>query len=76
MGRKHAGQPGLTFHFTIQTRPAVNLVVDTPIVDPVGRRVLIVDDNHTNCVILRELLRRWGIEPTCRGKRRSSTGAT
>ncbi len=55
---------GSAFHFTIQTRSAVNLVVDTPIVDPMGRRVLIVDDNHTNRVILRELLRRWGIEPT------------
>ncbi len=54
---------GSTFHFTIQTRPAVNLVVDMPIVDPAGRRVLIVDDNRTNCAILRELLRRWGIEP-------------
>jgi signal transduction histidine kinase/DNA-binding response OmpR family regulator len=54
---------GSTFHFTIQTRPAVALVVDMPAVDPAGRRVLIVDDNQTNCAILRELLRRWGIEP-------------
>ena len=54
---------GSTFHFTIQTRPAVTLVVEMPEVDPAGRRVLIVDDNQTNCTILRELLRRWGIEP-------------
>ena len=54
---------GSTFHFTIQTRPAVTLVIDMPVVDPAGRRVLIVDDNQTNCTMLRELLRRWGIEP-------------
>ena len=54
---------GSTFHFTIATRPAETLVVEMPAVDPAGRRVLIVDDNHTNCAILRELLRRWGIEP-------------
>ena len=54
---------GSTFNFTIQTRPAETLVVEMPAVDPSGRRVLVVDDNQTNCAILRELLRRWGIEP-------------
>ena len=54
---------GSTFHFIIQTRPAEDLVVEMPVVDPSGRHVLIVDDNQTNCAILRELLRRWGIEP-------------
>jgi signal transduction histidine kinase/DNA-binding response OmpR family regulator len=54
---------GSTFHFTIRTQAAVNLAVPAPEADLAGKRILIVDDNHTNCLILREQLQRWGISP-------------
>jgi signal transduction histidine kinase/DNA-binding response OmpR family regulator len=58
---KSAPGEGSTFHFTIRAQPAANLVAGLPPFDLQGKRVLIVDDNHTNCLILREQLRRWGI---------------
>src|SRR5207244_2511821 len=61
-------QPGIgsTFHFTIlaQTAPARS----RPYLDPsqphlVGKRILIVDDNATNCSILTLQTQSWGMLP-------------
>ena len=64
---------GSTFHFTARfgvaapgaTAPAPAPV---PVVEPVpvalaGRRVLIVDDNHTNRRVLEEMSSGWGMRP-------------
>ncbi len=58
---------GSTFHFT--TRFVVPPVPLEPItarsVVMHGTRVLIVDDNATNRLILEEILHNWGLEPVC-----------
>ncbi|MBT8370058.1 MAG: response regulator, partial [Deltaproteobacteria bacterium] len=55
---------GSTFHFTavlgIQTGP-VNESIDPETVDIQGRRILIVDDNATNRMIVQEMLTSWGV---------------
>jgi PAS domain S-box-containing protein len=58
---------GSTFHFTARF-----VVPPVPLEPPTARsivmhgtRVLIVDDNATNRLILEEILRNWGLEPTC-----------
>jgi two-component system sensor histidine kinase/response regulator len=55
---------GSTFHFTVRLglsdsapRPVEKRIVQ-------GNRVLVVDDNATNRLILEEMLRNWGIEVT------------
>ncbi len=58
---------GSTFHFTIQFE-----LRDSPSAHPAPlrpselheMRVLIVDDNSTNCRVLTGLLTRWGMRPT------------
>jgi two-component system, sensor histidine kinase and response regulator len=58
---------GSTFHFTamfrqstdaaLRRRPTSNTLA--------GLRVLIVDDNATNCLILKEVVSEWRMHPTC-----------
>ena len=61
-------QPGLgsTFHFTAafgrSTRP-VRPVPEISLESLRGTEVLVVDDNATNRLILREMLSRWGMRP-------------
>ncbi|GAB4538130.1 MAG: hypothetical protein Kow0063_25650 [Anaerolineae bacterium] len=61
-------QPGAgsTFHFTIVAEPAprqkrVYLRATQPQLE--GKRVLIIDDNETNCRILARQVERWGMAP-------------
>jgi len=57
---------GSSFNFTIKTVKSKN-----PVADPVnydlseqkGTRVLIVDDNNTNRIILKTQLQNWGLDP-------------
>ncbi len=56
---------GSTFHFTIRTQPAPDFQVQASIVGEQpqlrGKRVLIVDDNATNRLILIRQTQRWGM---------------
>ncbi len=58
---------GSTFHFTSRfVVPPVPLEPTTArSVVMHGTRVLIVDDNATNRLILEEMLRNWGLDPVC-----------
>jgi PAS domain S-box-containing protein len=54
---------GSTFSFTLAfdiSRPASKAAAR--LADLHGRRVMIVDDNPVNCLILREALRSWGLD--------------
>lgn len=58
---------GSTFHFTVRFEPAPETFLAqtenrTASLD--GRRILVVDDNETNCRILDEILRNWLTRPT------------
>jgi PAS domain S-box-containing protein len=57
---------GSTFHFTARfgLQPHSPTPPPRPLVDLRGLRVLIVDDNATNRLILEEWLRGWQTEPT------------
>ncbi len=65
---------GSTFHFTAR------FVVPPVPLEPVaanavvlhGTRVLIVDDNATNRLILEEMLGNWGLEPVCAASARQA----
>ncbi len=65
---------GSTFHFTAR------FVVPPASLEPVaartvvmhGTRVLIVDDNATNRLILEEMLGNWGLEPVCAASARQA----
>jgi signal transduction histidine kinase/DNA-binding response OmpR family regulator len=54
---------GSTFRFTAQFDPAPETArkVRIPLGDLAGKRVLLIDDNSTNCLILREALQAWGL---------------
>jgi len=57
---------GSTFYFNIRTRPGVNQRPSTHIdglAAHAGKKVLIVDDNHTNRIILRTQLEYWNLQP-------------
>ena len=58
---------GTTMHFAIVVElPRTGTVVRRPTISPQrlrGMRVLIVDDNATNCRIVEEAVRNWGMEP-------------
>ena len=58
---------GSTFHlvapFAIPHHPAQR-ITEPPAGSFAGFPVLVVDDNPTNCRILREMLARWGMRPT------------
>jgi signal transduction histidine kinase/CheY-like chemotaxis protein len=59
------GGPGSAFHFTAQLEAGTRRV---SVLEPgsfEGLAVLVVDDNLTNRLILRETLSRWGMKPVC-----------
>lgn len=64
---------GTTFTFTINatvsTKPP-KTVVHVSIEDIAGKKVLVVDDNKTNRIILKEQLEQWNLYPTlaCSGR--------
>ncbi|HEY5810825.1 MAG TPA: response regulator [Povalibacter sp.] len=54
---------GSRFHFTVRVKRTGAAPAQQPDLGMLsGRRVLIVDDNHTNRRILEEMARRWGME--------------
>jgi CheY-like chemotaxis protein len=60
-------QKGSTFHFTLPLRAAPKTeVAEMPKTDQelAGLKVLVVDDNATNCRILTLQTKRWGMMPT------------
>ena len=57
---------GSTFHFTVRFESAPEAYLsqsDTPSASLDGKRILVVDDNATNCRILDEILRNWLTRP-------------
>jgi len=57
-------QKGSTFNFTLPLQPApagTPLAIDGPQPQLAGARILIVDDNATNCRILRLQTTKWGM---------------
>ena len=58
---------GSTFYFTARFKPTDQQAMGVQKVQPAvvrDRRVLIVDDNATNRLILEEMIRNWGMLPT------------
>ncbi|NQV27070.1 MAG: response regulator [Rhodopirellula sp.] len=58
---------GSTFHFTVRFAPAPESFLaqaGQPTASLDGKRILVVDDNATNCHILDEILRNWLTRPT------------
>ena len=67
IGRSGIGGPGSTFHFTVRLGLSHAKAVEpqgVPHIDLSGVPVLIVDDNRTNCMILKEMVTHWGLVPT------------
>jgi PAS domain S-box-containing protein len=61
---------GSTFHFTILIKEALDQKpVDQEVnnIDLAGMKILIVDDNKTNCEILRRYMEMWGMTPVIVG---------
>ncbi len=57
---------GSVFHFSIQaaaSRRIKTVRAQQTRLEPENRRVLVVDDNETNCRILTAQLERWGLRP-------------
>ncbi len=55
---------GSTFHFTMDLGiSSLEAVGDDPAIELKGLRVLVVDDNATNRLILSQTLDRWGMRP-------------
>jgi CheY-like chemotaxis protein len=57
---------GSTFHFAARFKLTSARPPDLPRIEPAivrGMRVLIVDDNATNRLILEEMTRNWGMQP-------------
>lgn len=58
---------GSTFNFTIRTKVSNKSVVDNILLPGFanlrGKKVLVVDDNHTNLVILKSQLEHWKLVP-------------
>src|SRR5688572_32025296 len=60
-------ESGTTFTFTIQTKASKNSVINYIHFNADGlhgKKVLIVDDNQTNCNILKSQLTDWHFAPT------------
>jgi len=55
---------GSRFHFTARLKMADSDEADVAPSRVAGTRVLVVDDNATNRLILEEMLRNWGMEPS------------
>jgi PAS domain S-box-containing protein len=58
---------GTTFHFTVRFGRALGPISRLSPAEPAslhGLSVLVVDDNATNRLILKEMLTRWGMTPT------------
>ena len=58
---------GTTFRFTIRTRKGMEPI---PVkaernISLTGKKVLVVDDNETNRLLLDKRLRKWGMHPSC-----------
>ncbi|MBW2310138.1 MAG: response regulator [Deltaproteobacteria bacterium] len=53
---------GSTFYFTVKLKAQVRPkgLIEYPPVDMKGLRILVIDDNATNRMILKEMLSRWG----------------
>jgi signal transduction histidine kinase/DNA-binding response OmpR family regulator len=69
---------GSTFHFTARFKSAIGWPGDVPEVTPEalrGTRVLIVDDNSTNRLILEEMTRNWEMQPAAVGSARAAIDA-
>jgi signal transduction histidine kinase/DNA-binding response OmpR family regulator len=69
---------GSTFHFTARFKlataePAGFLGIEPAMIQ--GTRVLIVDDNATNRLILEEMARNWGMLPTAKSSAREALDA-
>ncbi len=67
LAKGNGNSPGTTFHFTVplclqKNRPQRSVVRPSP-VDLHGVRVLVVDDNTTNLLILEQTLTGWGMKP-------------
>ena len=58
-------EPGIgsTFHFTIRAEAVPGVPKMPPSPELIGKRVLIVDDNKTNRIILRRQIYSWGMMP-------------
>jgi CheY-like chemotaxis protein len=66
---------GSVFHFTARFKLALSKPAEIPRIESVGvseTRVLIVDDNATNRLILEEMTRNWGMQPTAVGSAREA----
>ncbi|MBF0496829.1 MAG: response regulator, partial [Deltaproteobacteria bacterium] len=58
---------GSTFHFDIRSTVSEGEIVETIPIELVqlkGLKVLVVDDNATNRIILKEMLKGWEVKPT------------
>ena len=66
IGVKSKPSEGSEFHFTAMFEVGDESELARKPVIVGGTRVLIVDDNETNCVIFKEMLQGWGMDPvTC-----------
>ncbi len=64
IGVESTSGTGSTFWFAAGFPKVSGDVMNVPAKDLVGFRVLIVDDNETNCRILEHYARMWGMEPS------------
>ncbi len=63
-------QKGSTFHFTVTLQPVPEPVparFDEPAPQLAGWRLLVVEDNPTNCQLISAQTRRWGMVPRTAG---------
>jgi len=67
-GGEAKGGPGSTFHFTVRVKKQARArcAVVNPVVTAAlqGLPVLVIDDNATTRLVLREMLNQWGLEAT------------